>query len=522
MSSSRIVPEVASANEHPGLMSSLRVIRERWWLVAVCFVLGVAITTALALHATKQYTATATLLVQPSNLPALIEPSQAQATDSATLARLQADDVSLVSSIPVAAMVKRTLRLPDSVSDLQQVPVASPEASNDLIDVSVTDPDPARAAALANAFADSTVRYLTASAQAQLIAGQARLQSELSQMSAGNPGQAPLAQALREVIALRAVTNGGVQVVNRATVPTSPSSASVKRDAVVGGVAGLIVGLILIYMLDLFDHRIKTTDEIERLYGMPPLVSVPLRRRQASTGRAALAELEPFRILRDAVTHVSLRQETRVVLVTSAVPGEGKTRVASGLAEAVAAANKLVALVEADVHRPALTSEFGIPTNSRGLMNVLVDGGSPLELMQVVPRRASLSVLPSGPFTPNSAELLRLPAMTNALGDLAHAFELVILDGPPLLAVADAQVLLDNSMIDAVLVVARPNITTRDQVRSALSVLKRHPAKGIGLVINGARESHGSYYYAESSTDEEPTGKRRISRLVGGRSNGSR
>ncbi len=518
MSSWSSVPEPDSADEHAGLVRAARVLRERWWLVILCFVLCTAITTALAMNSVKQYTATSTLLVQPSNLPALIDPSQAQATDSATLQLMQADDVSLVSSGPVAAIAKQLLHSSASMSDLVDEVVATPEANNDLIDVSVTDPDPARAAAAANAFATALVRYLNASAQAQLISGQANLQAELAHLAPGNPGQAPLAQALKQVIALRAVTNGGVQVVDTASVPTSPSSASVKRDAAIGGVVGIVLGLVLIFMLDLFDRRIKTTKELERLYGMSALVSVPLRRRRGSSERALQTDLEPFRILRDALSYVSLRKETRVVLVTSAVAGEGKTRVASGLAEAIAAANKLVALIEVDVHRPTLKGQFGLASNGRGLMNVLVDGSSPLDLMQIVPARHSLSVLPCGPFTPNSAELLRLPAMANALGELAHEFELVILDGPPLLPVADAQVLLDNSLIDAVLIVCRPYVTTRDQVRSALAVLKRHPTKGIGLVINAARDSHGGYYYPGTSGAGAPASKRRKRSLVAGES----
>ena len=508
--------------ERSELVTAARVLRERWWLVLVCFAVCAGITVAVALRSVKQYTATSTLLVQPSNLPALIDSSQTQATDSATLERLEADDVSLIQSGPVAALVKQSSHTPYSVADLQDIVTGSPEAGNDLIDVSVTDPDPATAAVLANAFANALVSYLNASAQAQLISGQARLETELANLSPRNPEQAPLAQALKEVIALRAVTNGGVQVVSLAPIPTSPSSPKTKRDAVIGGVVGILLGLALIYMLNLFDRRVKTTKELEHQYGMSALTSVPLRRRPAPREHVAQTDLEPFRILRDALSYVSLRKDTRVVLVTSAVPGEGKTRVASGLAEALAVANRAVALVEGDVHRPAVKDQFGLQTNGRGLMNVLVDGTNPLDLMQITPRLQSLSVLPSGPYTPNSAELLRLPAMANLLGDLAQEFEFVIIDGPPLLPVADAQVLLDNSMIDAVLIVARPYLTTREQVRSALSVLKRHATTGIGLVINGTRDGRSGYYYPVQKSTEKPSGRRRISRAASDKSNGSR
>jgi receptor protein-tyrosine kinase len=493
----------------------MRVLRERWWLVVVCAAVGLVLSLAIALHAVKQYTATATLLVRPSNLPALIDPSQQQATDSASLARVQSDDVSLIASATVAAQVKQLLHTSESVSDLQDEVSATPQASNDLIDVSVTDPDPAKAATRANAFATATAGYLTELAKAQLISGQAQLQTELDQASASDPGRAELAQALKEVIALEAVTNGGVQVVDTAQTPSSPSSASAKREAVIGGAAGLVIGLALAFLLDLFDRRIKSPDELEQLYGYPALTSVPLRRREPASEREAQADLEPFRILRDGLASISLRKDTRVILVTSAVPGEGKTSVATGLARAIASANRAVALVEVDIHRPAVKRQFGLQSNGRGLMNALVDGSSALELLQPAPGLQSLSVLPSGPFTPVSAELLRLPALSNVLRELAQAREFVILDGPPLLPVADAQVLLDNDLIDAVLLVARPYLTTRDQVRGALAVLKRHPPKGMGLVINGSRVTSSTYYHPAGVSNGRPAPRGRVSRLIG-------
>jgi receptor protein-tyrosine kinase len=192
-----------------------------------------------------------------------------------------------------------------------------------------------------------------------------------------------------------------------------------------------------------------------------------------------------------------------VILVTSAVSGEGKTWAAGGLARALAAAGKSVTLIEGDVHRPALKAQMGIESNGRGLMNALVEGGNVVELVQDAPAVPSLSILSSGPFTPNSAELLRLPAMNRVLDQLADAFDFVVIDGPPLLPVADAQVLLQNPAIDVVLIVARPYLTTRDYVRSTLAVLKRHPDKGFGLVINAVRERAAGYYGYRKRHEED-------------------
>jgi polysaccharide biosynthesis transport protein len=494
-------PGGETSSERSTLIDAVRVIRERWWLIAVSFVVCFAISLALAIHAQKQYTAATSLLIRPSNLPALIDPTQAQAQDSTTLAHIQSDDVSLATSTPVATLAKQKLRTKESVSDLQNEVVATADASNDLIDISVTDTDPAHAAAKANAFANSLVSYLTASAQAQLVAGQGKLQSELASLPADDPGRPAIQQGLKQVIALEAVTNGGAQVVEPAVAPRAPSSPMVKRDAAIGGAVGIVIGLILAFLLDLFDRRIKTAEALERQYGLPALTSIPLRRRRPGE-REAQTDLEPFRILRDGLGYVSLREQSRVILVTSAISGEGKTWVASGLARAMAAAGRSVTLIEGDVHRPAVKRQLGLESGGRGLMSALVEDVNAVDLVQTSPLLPGLSVLASGPFTPNSAELLRLPAMRRTLEDLSAAFDFVVIDGPPLLPVADAQVMLDNPVIDVVLVVARPYLTTREHIRGSIAVLKRHPDKGIGLVINAVRERARGYYGYRTERDD--------------------
>jgi capsular exopolysaccharide synthesis family protein len=488
--------------EHSALINAVRVIRERWWLVAISAIVCFAVSLGLSLHAQKQYTATASLLVKPSNLPAVIAPSQSEPTDPNTLARLQSDDVSLVTSSTIAAAVKQALGSSESVSDLVDQVQASADSSDDIITVSVTDPDPGQAAVKANAFATALVDYLTTSAQQQLVTGQAKLQSELAHLPASSPSRTALQQGLEQVIALEAVTNGGTEVVQQAGTPVNPSSPKVKQNAAIGLLAGVFIGLAIAFLLDLFDRRIKSPENLERLYGIPAVASIPLRRKPPGE-REPHIDLEPFRILRDALGFISLRGHPRVILVTSAVSGEGKTSVAGGLSRAMAAAGKSVALIEGDVHRPALKAQLGITSNGRGLMNALVEGGNAIELVQQSPALPSLFVLSSGPFTPNSAELLRLPAMNQVLEDLADGFDFVVIDGPPLLPVADAQVLLQNPVIDVVLVVGRPYLTTREHIRGAVAVLKRHPEKGFGLVINAVRERTGGYYDYRRQRDDE-------------------
>ncbi len=484
----------------PSLIRSLRVVRERWWLPLVAFVVCTGATAFLSLRATKRYTATATLVIQPANLTTLVNPSQS--TDPATQARQQSDYLFLLSSNSVASIVKQSTGSKLSVADLQNKVDATAQPNNDLIDVAVTDPDPGRSARLANGFANGLVTYLNNSDQTRIQSAEAGILAELKTVAATSEQAHALYQALAQVTALRAVDNNAVTVINPAQVPGSPSSASTKRNVAIGAAVGIALGIALAFLFDLFDRRVKSTGELERLYGLPTLAAIPYARARPSNDREKRVELEPFRILRDSLSHVSLREPVRVVLVTSAVPEEGKTRVATGLARAAAATGRRIALVEADLHLPGVAAELGLVRSGRGLTNALVEGKGATSLMTSMVGSQSLSVLLSGPLTPNSSELLRSEKMASVLDELRKTFDLVIIDAPPLLPVADVHVLLDKPQVDVCLMVARPNQVSREQIRGALAILHRHPEIGIGLVINavrGGNEGQYDYSYAGAS-----------------------
>ncbi len=430
--------------------------------------------------------------------------------------RETADTLSILQSGTVARQVKNSLHLSESAADLQGRLSASVDPNTDLITISVTDPSPTFAAKLANGFANSLVNYLTQAQQAQIAAGQAQISRQIAQLPATNSSaRTVLEQALKQVTALRAVTNGNVQIVDPAQPPTSPSSPNVKRDAVVGGLVGIILGLAVAFLIDLGDRRVKTVTDLEQLYGLPALTTIPLRKRTPTTQRELQLDLEPFRILRDGLSFTALRDNPRVVLITSAAPGEGKTRVAVGLARAVAITGSRVVLVEADLHRPMVVRTLRLEAGGRGLTNALVGGADLSKLIRPVPGVPGLSVLSSGPLTLNVAELLRSASMGIVLSELAAEYDYVILDGPPIVPVTDAQVLMDSARLDVCVVVARPYVTTRDYVARAVAVLKRHPGIATCLAVNGVRELKKHYYYRASEDIMPPKTKPPSDQLAG-------
>jgi succinoglycan biosynthesis transport protein ExoP len=486
------------------LVAAARVLRERWPIIAALTVACLGIALAFSLSATKQYEASSSLLFRQSDLTSLIDPTGA-ANRSSDPQRDQGTNLLLVKSLVVSRRVKNQLKLAETPDALLNQITVTAEPDADILHITASDPDPVKAAQVANAFANQFVSYRAATDQGRIAKGEALLDQQLAQLPPGDSAErTELNQAKQKVSALRAVTTGDAEVVDRASVPTVAASPSPKRDAVLGLMLGLVAGLSLAFLIDLFDRRVKSAEELESAYGLRALAGVPERRKDPTTARERQAVLEPFRILRNGLDFLALGGDVHIVMVTSAMPGEGKSTVAAGLARAAALAGQRVILVEADLRRPTFHEQFALATDSRGLTNALVSGASARELLQpVLNGMRGLSVLPSGPLPPNSAELLRSAAMDAVLRDLSEDADLVILDAPPLLPVADAQVLLDQPQIDACLVVGRAFKTTRDDVRRARSVLERHRLSNIGLVVNGLRQSDTSYTYYD--TDDAGT-----------------
>jgi capsular exopolysaccharide synthesis family protein len=497
------------SRDNAPLVAAARVLRERWPIIVATTAVCLGVVLVFSLTATKQYEGSSSVLLSQSDLTSLIDPTGA-ATRVGDPQRDQGTNLLLLKSGAVAKRVKDALHLPDDPGSLLNQITVTAEPDANIIHITASDADPVRAAQLADGFANQFVAYRAASDQARIARGEALLTQQLAQLPATDTAnRAVLRQALQKVTALRAVTTGDSEVVDHASVPAAAASPRPKRDAALGLVLGLVAGLSLAFLVDLFDRRVKTVEDLESGYGLRALAAVPESRKDPSTSRERQAVLEPFRILRNGVDFLAVSGEVRVIMVTSAMPGEGKSTVAAGLARAAALAGQRVVLVEADLRRPTFHEQFALGDDPRGLTNALVGGVPVRDLLRfALSGMRTLSVLPSGPLPPNSAELLRSAAMAGVLRELAEDADLVILDAPPLLPVADAQVLLDNEQLDACLVVGRLFHTTRDEVRRARVVLERHRMTSLGLVVNGVRQRDTSYTYyatADAGATELPT-----------------
>lgn len=492
------------------LMGAVRVLRERWALIVAVALVCTLLMVGLSLTSTKEYESSASLLMRKSDLTSLINPNAADDSDPS---RSLGTNLQLVTSGAVAQRAAKDVPGSDAGTLLGQVAAeADPDA--DIITITATDPDPARAADVANAFADQFVAYRRESDQKRIDDAERLLTERLNAVPASNTAQRSLLEsALSQVTALKGVTTGDVEVVDRASPASTPSSPNPKKDAILGLIVGLMGGLALAFLIDLFDRRIKSVEDFETQYGFRALTVVPQKERDPTSHRDRQAALEPFRILRNGLAFLSSGGPINVVMVTSASPGEGKSTVAAGLARAAALSGQSVVLVETDLRRPTFHEQFQMQGERRGLTSALVGGVPVTELMRpALPGLKTLTVLPAGPLPPNSAELLRSAKMGEVLEQLSNEVDLVILDAPPLLPVADARVLLDNPRVDACILVARAYKTTRDEVRRTRSVIEASAVRAKGLVVNGVRQAETGYddYYGADEPSPTPQPKEPI------------
>jgi len=278
-------------------------------------------------------------------------------------------------------------------------------------------------------------------------------------------------------------------------------ATSPKRSRILGLglIGGLMLGFGLALLRDFFDHRLRSTDEVVALLELPLLGVVPHVRGKVSrtvTGQMVASHprsefAESFRTLRTAIYFGLPDSQTKTILVVSPSPRDGKSIVASNLAIAMAQADQSVLLIEADFRKPTQKEIFGLE-KTRGFLDVLTQQDALDSVILETPIKG-LSLLPCGTIPTNPVEILNGQAFRQALEVLSQRYDKIVIDAPPVVAVADSRVL--GALCDVTLLVLRAEKSTRRHSLGARDELLSVGARILGVVVNSVPFGKGRYGY---------------------------
>lgn len=322
-----------------------------------------------------------------------------------------------------------------------------------------------------------------------------------------------LLQRYKEVTATDGVATNNIAIIDVADVPRAPSKPVLVLNIAVGILLGLALGGSAAILIDALDETLASPDAVEEKLGLPVLGAIPLL-DPGVTPQEALTNTrskfsEAYYSLLTAVQFSTADGAPKTIAVTSAQPAEGKSTTAVALAVKLARTGRRVLLVDGDLRNPSLHRVLGVQ-NTSGLSNILSGGGSLNDLVQPS-QYANLAILTCGPLPPNPAELWSGQRVERLLTDAGHAFDNVVIDGPPVLGFADAPLL--TSAVGGTIFVVQAGGTRRAQARGALRRLMVGEGRVLGVVLTkfstklsgyGAYDYRYDYHYGTG--DEEQYG----------------
>lgn len=460
------------------LRDYLKVLRLRWLSIVIVCASVLVVSSAVTLLLPKQYTATTRLFfaVQGSD-------TVADLAQGSTFTEKQMVSYAEVATSPlVLDKVVAQLRLPISSSALAQGITATAPTNTVILEISATSRSGSQAAQIVNSIAE----------QLTIVTGE---------LSPQGPGKT---QAVKATILAKAMT------------PSSPSSPVVPRNLALGLALGLMFGIGTALLRNVLDTKVRSELDVESvtdssILGVIPFdsgaPSHPVTMHDDPLG----ARSEAVRRLRTNLQFVEVASQAKSILITSSIPGEGKTTTAMNLGVSLADAGMKVILIDADLRRPTLAQYLGLE-GGVGLTTVLIGRAKAEDVVQQLGTKG-LYVLPAGQVPPNPSELLGSKAMLALLAELSEQYDIVLLDSAPLLPVTDGVILSKSA--GGTLVVVGAERTNKSQLHDALDSLTTVGANVMGIVLNkAARRDTSSYVYykgyggryeKESTVDVEGT-----------------
>lgn len=492
-----------------------------WWLVLASTLLAALSSLALSMTQPDRYQSRATVMVgagiqdpNPDSMQFFM--SQQLATTYADLAQRPTVQEATMNALGLTWLPAYAV---------------STVPNTQLMEVVVTDTDPARAKAVVDELVNQLILRSPAGREEQ--ARQDFVSQELTEMEQairatkdevsqrqnelGNLFSArQIADAQSQIFALQdklnslqanyatllATTQRGavntINVVEPGNLPGGPLSSNIMWNVLLAAAVGFMLGAGGAYLIEYLDDSIKNSNSVERDLGSTTLGAIPefsaddKANELVMLGRSQSPGAEAYRILRTNLQFAAVAHELNRLLVTSASPGEGKSTTAGNLAVAIAQAGRRVVLIDADLHRPRQHRVFKL-VNNVGVTSALLSDPTNVEMFLQRTPIASLRVLTTGPLPPNPAELLGSQRMRDLLNTLQQHADVIVIDSPPTTAVADTAVL--STLVDGVLLVVETGKTGREPARRALAALNQVQAHVVGVVLNRMPTRGSGYYY---------------------------
>ncbi|MCW3101419.1 MAG: putative tyrosine-protein kinase [Chthonomonadaceae bacterium] len=456
-----------------------RLLQRRWRLVTLCTLLGLAAAAAVTFTSTKIYTSTTQLFVSANESAATSTDINGTYTGSLFVQQRVKSYTSVIGSPRVADLVRTDLGLSRSPEAIASEVSATAPLDTVLLNVSVKDRDPAVAqqiaASIGRVFPD--------------------LVDELEAPTGGGPSPVKVSVVKAPQLGLQ----------------TSPRP---KLNLPLGLLVGLAIGVAGAFARETLDTSVKDPGQAAALTGAPVIGTINHDAQAAKSplivaSGAGSPRSEAFRQLRTNLQFVNIDEPLRSLVITSSVPGEGKSTTTCNLGIALAEAGLRVIVVEADLRRPRVADYLGLE-GAVGLTSVLLGRVSLDDALQPWGKERGLSVLASGPLPPNPSELLGSEGMLSLLHELEERADIVLFDAPPVLPVTDAAVL--GAAASGVVLLVRSHKTSREQVARATQVLASAGTVPLGTVLNmiptrGPDSMAYGYGYGYASSPNAATGR---------------
>lgn len=500
--------------ERGGVTGYTQALREHWLLVVALVVLSVGTAAVYSFTAAKRWEAEASLIVTPLSSSdsvflgtSALREGGAQSNGVLTAARLiQTPEVAQAAGVLLGGRV--------SASALLGSIEVEPVSQSSLVTIRGKADSAERAARIANAFADAIVANRSKLLQEDIGAAIDRLESRLDEI-ADDPTSGAEARAIQQRLStlrpLVGAEDPTLRIASRAVVPDVAVWPRPKLSIAVALLAALLLGSGAALASELISPRVNRADELLLEQRLPILGRIPRMPRRAIarylTGREPLppAAWEAYRTLRASLATAGKNGGfPRTVLVSSSIPGEGKTLTSVNLAITMALTGVQVVLVDADLRRPMIATAFGVPARSRGFATLLTGDADPQRVLVSAPHQPrELKLLLASPQHAWMVDLLQRDRIERVLERLKQHADVVIIDSPPVGEVADALALADA--VETVIVAVRLGHSRRDKLNELRRMLAQRGITPAGFVVTSRRRSRArGYYHTEAAAPQRP------------------